>query len=87
MRESAKAEPMESPLQTIQILMSSCYIRRRLVRFLAAMLGPMLVASLSLSGGQAADADLDPDLPSPLAFRVFAPPHPVLGADDRLHLV
>src|SRR3954454_15369689 len=78
---------MMSPVHTTQKRLSSCDMRRGLVRFLAALLGPLLIASLSVSGGRAAAADLDPDLPSPLAFRVFTPPHPVLGADDRLHLV
>ena len=78
---------MKSPLHTMPRRLSSCDLRRGLVRFLAALLGPMLVASLSVSGGRAAGADLDPDFGSVLAFRVVAPPQPVLGADDRLHLV
>jgi hypothetical protein len=71
----------------VQRRLSSCEMRRGLVRFLAALLGPLLVASLSVSGGRAAGADLDPDFGSVLAFRVVAPSQPVLGADDRLHLV
>jgi Peptidase family M23 len=87
MRERAKGEAMTAPLHTMQRRLSPCDRRRGLAGFLAALLGPMLVASLGVSAGQAAGADLDPDFGSVLAFRVVAPPQPVLGADDRLHLV
>lgn len=54
-----------------------------------------LVALAPFSGGtgrgldaptQATVAPPQPDVLSPLAVSVIAPPHPVLGADNRMHL-
>src|SRR5205823_5128966 len=46
----------------------------------------MLILTCVAAVDNAEGVDLDPDILAPLAVRVLNAPHPVLGADGRIHL-